>query len=69
MPVLARRTHPVRRARPWLRGLRAMLRAQRARRDLARLDPHLLDDVGLTAEEALRESRRPVWDVPRTWLR
>lgn len=41
------------------------LRRQRAR--LAHLDPHLLRDIGLTAEQAAAEAARPVWDVPPHW--
>ena len=26
-------------------------------------DPHLLEDIGVTREEALREAERPVWDI------
>lgn len=33
----------------------------RTRRALASLEPHLLDDVGLTSDEALREAYRPFW--------
>ena len=33
----------------------------RMRRDLARLDPHLLRDIGLTEGQALAESRKPFW--------
>ncbi|MDB6453103.1 DUF1127 domain-containing protein [Falsirhodobacter sp. 20TX0035] len=31
------------------------------RRHLARLDPHLLDDVGLDAHTAQEETARPFW--------
>ena len=51
---------------PWhLLGLLGALR--RERRALGDLDPHLLKDIGLTAHEARREARRPVWDAPETW--
>lgn len=49
--------------------LAAALALWRQRRRLAVLDAHLLDDIGLTRGEALRESRRPVWDAPDHWLR
>ncbi|ARE38826.1 hypothetical protein RGUI_0685 [Rhodovulum sp. P5] len=45
------------------------LRAAEQRRRLATLDPALLRDIGLTPEDALAEARRPVWDVPSSWLR
>jgi len=40
----------------------------RERRALARLDARALEDIGLTREAALREARRPIWDVPRHWI-
>lgn len=33
----------------------------RQRRQLLLLDKHLRRDIGLTAEEALREARKPFW--------
>lgn len=39
----------------------------RERAALARLDPHLLRDIGLTDEEARREAGRSAWDVPDHW--
>jgi uncharacterized protein YjiS (DUF1127 family) len=41
----------------------------RSRRGLARLDDHLLQDIGLTRAEALAEAERPVWDAPSHWKR
>lgn len=41
------------------------LSRQRAR--LARLDDHLLSDIGLTRDEATREASRPAWDAPAHW--
>lgn len=38
----------------------------RQRQHLARLDAHLLDDIGLSAREAATEIKRPLWDVPQT---
>jgi len=43
--------------------------ALRQRRHLADLDDALLRDIGLTREEARAEARRPLWDVPDSWLR
>jgi len=43
------------------------LRNQRAR--LIALDDHQLRDIGVTYKQALKESRRPVWNVPSNWLR
>ncbi|TCP41753.1 DUF1127 domain-containing protein [Rhodovulum marinum] len=45
------------------------LGAARQRRRLAELDEALLRDIGLTRDEAVAEARRPVWDVPQSWLR
>jgi len=60
--------------RPLLRGLRGALRAMSAAGEVARqrarlleLDDHLLDDIGITRSEALRESMRPIWDAPDHW--
>ena len=40
---------------------------RRQRRALASLEPHLLEDIGLTAADAGREARRPLWDAPENW--
>ena len=37
------------------------------RRALGALEPHLLDDIGLSAEEARDEAGRPFWDAPAHW--
>lgn len=50
-------------------ALSAALEAHRSRKALARLDPHLLRDIGLTREEALDEATRPIWDAPLHWRR
>jgi uncharacterized protein YjiS (DUF1127 family) len=40
----------------------ALMRARRSqRRALARLDDHLLRDIGISAEQARRESGKPFW--------
>jgi uncharacterized protein YjiS (DUF1127 family) len=41
--------------------------ARRNRRRLAELPDHLLEDLGLTREEAAAEARRSLWDVPPHW--
>ena len=46
-------------------ALASALHQQRAA--LARLDPHLLDDIGLTRPQALSEAARPLWDAPDHW--
>ncbi len=44
--------------------LRAWMRLHAERRALARLDPRLLDDIGVTPMEAGSEAMRPFWDTP-----
>lgn len=39
----------------------------RSRRGLARLDDHLLRDIGLTRTEAMAEASRAAWDAPWHW--
>jgi uncharacterized protein YjiS (DUF1127 family) len=46
-------------------GLARVIRQHR--QSLGRLDPHLLRDIGITAEQAETEARRPIWDVPAHW--
>lgn len=58
--------------RPWglarLPGrLLAAAAMARSRRSLARLDDHLLRDIGLSRDEALAEAHRPAWDPPLHW--
>lgn len=45
----------------------AALRRQRAR--LADLPDHLLDDIGVSREEALREASGRAWTAPAHWVR
>lgn len=47
----------------FLGRLRTWSRVARERRRLAGLDPRLLEDMGITLEEARRESARPFWDI------
>ncbi len=53
--------------RAWARALRArwtfMRRAAETRRELGRLDPRLLADIGLSRAEAEREAERWPWDT------
>lgn len=48
--------------------LRAAIATWRQRRALARLDAHARRDLGLTGADVARESARPAWDVPQSWL-
>ena len=43
------------------------LRRQRTR--LVDLEPRMLRDIGVTEDDALREARRTLWDVPEHWRR
>jgi uncharacterized protein YjiS (DUF1127 family) len=45
----------------------AALALHRTRKQLAHLDALQLHDVGLTADQAIAESRRPIWDAPAHW--
>lgn len=64
-------------ALPALMGLRRRRRPtwadwldlRRQRRALLRLEPRLLDDIGVSRAAALREARRLAWDAPAHWLR
>ena len=47
---------------------RAAVAAWRQRRALERLDANARRDLGLTCADVARESARPVWDVPQSWL-
>lgn len=42
---------------------------RQSRRRLAELDLHMLQDIGLTADEARREAELPFWDAPAHWRR
>lgn len=48
--------------------LRAAVAAWRQRRALERLDANARRDLGLSCADVARESSRPVWDVPQSWL-
>lgn len=54
-------------ALPLWHHLLAMLALHRSRRRLARLEPHLLRDIGRTEAEARAEARRLPWDAPAHW--
>ncbi len=46
-----------------------LIALQKERRQLADLDQHLLDDIGIDRHKALAEAERPVWDAPGAWFR
>lgn len=47
--------------------LLAVLTLHRHRTALSRLDDRLLDDIGLSQQQAKAEQDRPFWDVPPNW--
>lgn len=60
-------SHPASCPRPARLSLRSALALWRSRRALAALDPAMLDDVGIRAEEARLEAQKPFWDAPASW--
>ena len=53
--------HPLPRRRASLLDLLSLYRQRRA---LATMDDERLRDLGISREEAEKESRRPIWDSP-----
>ena len=51
-----------------LSNVKTRLELWRTRRALARLDAHLLKDIGITPKQARHEAELTVWDVPSNWL-
>lgn len=39
------------------------------RQTLRTLDDHLLRDIGVSHTDAVRETKRAVWDAPNRWVR
>jgi uncharacterized protein YjiS (DUF1127 family) len=67
-PILLRLSvSPSRSPLALLSRLRVLIALRRQRSSLARLDDHLLRDIGLTPETAKAEADRPLWDVPARW--
>jgi uncharacterized protein YjiS (DUF1127 family) len=63
-PRLARQTS---RFQGLWQAIAQVLSLQRERSHLARLDDHMLCDIGLTPDAARIESERPIWDAPQNW--
>jgi len=61
IPFRARTNPVVRLAFSVVKGLRLALTRRRDRQLLARLDAHLLRDIGLSPDEARTESAKPFW--------
>lgn len=51
----------------FLETLVAMSTTYRQRAKLARLDTHLLQDIGISSSDAAFEAAKPVWNVPVQW--
>ena len=47
-----------------LAGVAKAFTIARERRDLAGLDPHMLNDIGMNPEDAAHEANRGFWDIP-----
>ena len=47
--------------------LASLIELWRTRQALAKLDSAALDDIGVSADAATKEARKPVWDVPANW--
>ena len=60
-PAWAGRRHPEDLRDGLVRLLRIWIERSRSRRALARLAPHELLDVGIGAERAAGEARKPFW--------
>jgi uncharacterized protein YjiS (DUF1127 family) len=67
MALIEHSTRSIPFARTSRPSIAARLALWRSRRALARLDHHLLQDIGVTADDARREAALTVWDVPETW--
>jgi len=52
-----------------LAALAAAFRIRRERDTLAGLSEHMLRDIGVTRDQARRESMRRLWDLPADWPR
>lgn len=61
------RRQPVLRLSGLCRCFLRMAALARQRRKLGELPDHLLEDVGISRETALREAQRPIWDPPHHW--
>lgn len=44
-----------------------MLAVRKTRKQLAEVDDHILEDIGISRAAAEFEASRPLWDVPNHW--
>jgi len=65
--LISARRNPEGRRDPLVARLHRAFQRAAQRRELARLDDALLDDLGITREQAEREASRPLWDGPDHW--
>ncbi len=45
-------------------ALRTAVAVNKQRRALAKLEPHMLDDIGVSKTDAWSETKRPFWELP-----
>lgn len=57
--------HAARGRRSFWNSIRTAMRVMRERGELAALSEERLMDLGLTAAQAGREAKRPIWDLPQ----
>ncbi|WP_425052052.1 DUF1127 domain-containing protein [Psychromarinibacter sp. S121] len=55
------------RHRSLLRTVLDLAALRRQRLELGRMDAHMLEDIGVSREQAASEASRPVWDAPGYW--
>jgi uncharacterized protein YjiS (DUF1127 family) len=48
--------------------IQKMFQIRRSRNSLIGLSDDMLKDIGITREMAMREGRRPTWDVSQRWM-
>lgn len=63
MSQIALTTRPAAKGLPLLASLAAWRARRRTRLALSRLDAHLLDDIGLKAQDVRREIQKPFWTL------
>jgi len=52
-----------------IRMIEGMIAVKNQRARLKSMDWAQLDDLGLTAKQAMREANRPIWSAPAHWMR
>ncbi|MAQ84281.1 DUF1127 domain-containing protein [Psychromarinibacter halotolerans] len=55
------------RRRSVLQAIFQLSALRRQRLHLAQMDARMLDDIGVSRDEAMSEASRPVWDAPGHW--